>query len=266
MKIWVNTIVHNEENFIWFAIMSVVDFVDKVLVYDSGSTDKTVRIIKEIQKIKGKKIKFSEIGAVNKYQFTKARQEMLDRSNCDWILIVDGDEIWPNESIKKLTDKINRDGKNLDGIVVPYYVNIGDIYHYQEEKAGQYKLLGKKGHLSLRAISKDIPGLHVDLPYGMEGYFDENNLPIHERKDCVFLNSPYFHTTHLKRSTKTKEVNKFKYELGKGFPKGFFFPEVLSKLAPKIVPSPWKKRSKVFYLVAFLLTPLRKIKRRLSFG
>ena len=50
MKIWANTVVHNEENFIWFAIMSVVDYVDKVLVYDTGSTDQTVSIIKEIKK------------------------------------------------------------------------------------------------------------------------------------------------------------------------------------------------------------------------
>ena len=264
MKIWVNTIVYNEENFIWFAIMSVVDFVDKVLVYDCGSTDKTVEIIKEIQKIKSEKIIFKEIGKVDKNQFTKARQEMLDCSYCDWILIVDGDEIWSNESIKKLTDKIKRDGKNLDGIVVPYYVSIGDIYHYQEEKAGQYKLLGKKGHLSLRAINKKIPGIHVNHPYGKEGYFDQDKLPIHERENVVFLNAPYFHTTHLKRSTKARKLNKFKYELGKEFPKGFSFPEVLSKLAPEIVPSPWEKRGKLFWLTSLPLTPIRKIKRRLT--
>ncbi len=264
MKIWVNTIVHNEENFVWFAIMSVVDFVDKVLVYDTGSTDKTVEIIKEIQKIKGEKIKFSEIGAVDKYQFTKARQEMLDRSDCDWILIVDGDEIWSNESIKKLTDKIKRDGKNLDGIVVPYYVSIGDINHYQEEKAGQYKLLGKKGHFNLRAINKKIPGLHVDYPYGKEGYFDKDKISIQERNNVVFLDAPYIHTTHLKRSAKAQEVNKFKYELGEKFPKGFSFPEILSKSTPEIVLSPWKKRSKLFWLTSLLLTPLKKIKRRLT--
>lgn len=263
MKIWVNTIVHNEENFIWFAVMSVVDFVDRVLIYDTGSTDKTVEIIKEIQKIKGEKIKFSEIGEVDKYQFTKARQEMLDRSDCDWILIVDGDEIWSNESIKKLIDKIKRDGNNLDGIVVPYYVSVGDIYHYQEEKAGQYKLLGKKGHFSLRVINKKIPGLHVDYPYGKEGYFDKDKIPIQERNNVVFLNAPYIHTTHLKRSAKARKLNKFKYELGEKFPKGFSFPEILSKSTPEIVPSPWKKRSKLFWLTSLPLTPLRKIKRRL---
>lgn len=262
MKIWVNTIVHNEENFIWFAVMSVVDFVDKVLIYDSGSTDKTVDIIKEIQKIKGEKIEFSEIGALDEYQFTKARQEMLDKSNCDWILIVDGDEIWSNESIKKLTDKIKRDGRNLDGIVVPYYVSIGDIYHYQEKEAGQYNILGKKGHFSLRALNKNIPGLHVDWPYGKESYFDGNNRLIQERKGIIFLDAPYFHVTHLQRSNLKND--KFKYELGKKVEKDFKFPEVLSKLAPEIVPSPWKKRSKLFWLTSLPLTPLRKIKRRLT--
>ncbi len=261
MKIWVNTIVHNEENFIWFAIMSVVDFVNKVLIYDTGSTDKTVEIIKEIQKIKKDKIIFREFGPVDKYEFTQVRQKMLDESECDWILIVDGDEVWSNESMKKLTHKINSDGKNLDGIVVPYFVNIGDIYHLQEKEAGQYKLLGKKGHFSLRALNKKIPGLHVGLPYGKEGYYDENNKPIYERINVIYLDSPYFHLTHLKRSS--KKSDKFKYELGNKVEKDFKFPEVFKMKTPDIVPSPWKKRSRLFYLFALPLTPLRKIKRRI---
>ena len=100
MKIWANTIVNNEENFIWFAIMSVVDYVDKVLVWDSGSTDNTVAIIKEIQKIKKDRIIFREVGEVKGEDFAKARQAMLEQSRCDWILILDGDEIWWKGSIK----------------------------------------------------------------------------------------------------------------------------------------------------------------------
>ena len=257
MRIWANTIVHNEENFIWFAIMSVVDFVDKVLIYDTGSTDKTVEIIREIQKIKGKKIEFREIGEVDKYQFTKARQEMLDYSDCDWILIVDGDEIWWEESIKSLIKKI----KNIKqgSIFVPFIVPVGDIYHLQDKFAGRYNIQGKVGNFSLKAISKKIPGLHVDLPYGMEGYFDKNNLPIQRRKDCIFLNTPYFHATHLKRSSKKND--KYKYELGKKVGKDFKFPEVLSELAPEIVPSPWQKISTINLIKSQILTPLKKIRR-----
>ena len=88
MTIWANTIVNNEENFIWFAIMSVLDYVDKILVWDTGSTDKTVEVIKTIN---SNKLKFKEVGKVDPMEFTKMRQKMLEESKCDWILILDGD-------------------------------------------------------------------------------------------------------------------------------------------------------------------------------
>ena len=38
-------VVMNEEKWIWFAIKSVVDYMDRLIIYDTGSTDKTVEII-----------------------------------------------------------------------------------------------------------------------------------------------------------------------------------------------------------------------------
>ncbi len=263
MKIWVNTIVNNEENFIWFAIMSVVDFVDQILIYDTGSTDKTVEIIKEIQKDK-KNIKFVEVGNVDENDFPKLRQRMLEESKCDWILIVDGDEIWWDDSIKKVIKKIEAKGSEIDGIVVPMKVPVGDIYHMQEEKAGQYRLLGRKGHLSLRAINKKIPGLHVSWPYGKESYFDSDNKLIQDREKIVYLDTPYLHTTHLKRSQSKRKPDKFKFELGHPVSLSFKFPEVLYFSHPLIVPDPWTKMSGINLVKAKLMTPLRKIKR--SYG
>ncbi len=264
MKIWANTIVHNEENFIWFAVMSVIDYVDKVLIYDTGSTDNTVKIIKEIIKIKGDKVDFKEVGEVDKYNFTRQRQRMLEESKCDWILILDGDEIWWNKSIKTLTDKIKEKGKNLDGIVVPMVIPVGDIYHIQEKEAGRYKLLGRTGHLSLRAINKNIPGLHVDWPYGKESYFDENKRLIQEREKIIFLDAPYLHLTHLKRSNKKRKVNKFKHELGNPVSIDFKFPESIYLKYPDIITSPWFKLTGIDLAKAKFLTPLRKMKRRIN--
>lgn len=263
MKIWANTIVNNEENFIWFSIMSVLDYVDKILIYDSGSNDKTVEIIKKIQQLKSDKIIFKEVGEVDKLQFTKMRQKMLNDSICDWILILDGDEVWWNDSIKKLVEEINKKGDKIDGVVVPMMVPVGDIYHIQEEEAGQYKLAGRKGHLSLRAINRKIPGLHVDWPYGKESYLDENSLPVQERKNIVFLDAPYLHLTHLNRSSVARRYNKFKYELGDKVSKDFQFPESLYLEYPSIVPSPWAQISGLSKIKSQLLTPLRKIKRRM---
>ncbi len=263
MKIWVNTIVHNEENFIWFAIMSVVDFVDKVLIYDTGSNDKTIKIIKEIQKIKGKKIEFKEIGVVDRNQFTKVRQEMLDCSDCDWILIVDGDEIWWQNSIKKVIEKINKKGKKLDGIVVPTILPVGDIYHIQEDIAGKYEILGRRGHFNLRAINKKISGLHVSGAYPLEGYRDSDERLIQESNRTTFVNTPYLHVTHLTRSSVKRSFDKYKYELGDSVSKNFKYPEVLYKNYPPFIKSPWTRISGMSLVKSKLLTPLRKIKRRL---
>lgn len=263
MKIWANCIVHNEENFIWFALMSVVDYVDKILVWDTGSTDKTVKIIREIIKEKVEKIDFKEVGSVDKYEFTKMRQAMLKQSKCDWILILDGDEIWWDNSIKQVVREINTKGTEIEGIVVPMVVPVGDIYHLQDESAGQYELLGRKGHYSLRAINKKIPGLRVDWPYGKEGYFDAGNQLIQNREGMIFLNAPYLHVTHLRRSGLKRRLDKLKLELGNQVHKDFKYPDVLHKDYPRIVSSPWSKISGTKLLKAKILTPLRKFKRRI---
>ena len=262
MKIWVNTIVHNEENFIWFAVMSVVDFVDRVLIYDSGSEDKTVQIIEEIKKLKGDKIIFRKVGKVDAEGMSKLRQKMLEESNCDWILILDGDEIWWKNSIRRLVKKIRDERDNIDGIVVPVIIPVGDIYHIQEEAAGQYKLLGRKGHFNLRGINRKIPGLHIDKVYPLEGYMNEENQLIQEGHQTIFFDAPYLHVTHLIRSSIKRRFDKFKYELGNKVPDNFKYPEVLYK-NPTFVKSPWVKAVGLPLVLSRMLTPLRKIKRRI---
>lgn len=262
MKIWANTIVNNEERFIWYSVMSVIDYVDKVVIWDTGSNDNTIAIIKEIQELRKDKILFKELGLTDKYQFSQLRQQMLEQSKCDWILILDGDEIWSEKSINTVIKTIKEKGKEIEGIVVPCFTLIGDIYHYQETSAGKYNLLGRKGHFNLRAINKSISGLHVDLPYGREGYFDSDNKPIQEREKIIFLDAPYLHATHLRRSDLNRHYNKFKYEIGQKFNDDFVFPEVLYQDVPKLVPSPWTKMSNLYYLRALIETPLKKIKRQ----
>lgn len=261
--IWANTIIYNEENFIWFAVMSVIDYVDKILIYDTGSTDQTVEIIEKIIKIKKDKIIFREVGKVDGEKFTKMRQAMLDESKSDWILILDGDEIWWNDSIKRLVNFINKNGQSKDAIVVPFYNLVGDLYHYQSEEAGQYTLLGQKGHLTIKAINKAIFGLHVKGPYGQEGFFDGDDKPVQEggSDKLFFLNAPFLHMTHLKRSSKDGH-NKFKTELGLKFPDNFKFPGVFYQDFPKIVKSPFDKRSKMFKTISVIKEPLLKIKRK----
>src|SRR3989344_6399471 len=175
-------LVKNEARYVWFAVMSVIKHVDKVLLWDTGSTDETVEIIKEILKTpEGAKIDFREIGEVGAVTFTKTRQKMLEETKTDWFIIVDGDEVWWDESIKGVTDYIQKVDKNLESIISPSYNIVGDIYHHQEKAAGKYKIDDYSGHINLRAVNCKIPGLHFEKPHGQQGLYDGPGTLVQER-------------------------------------------------------------------------------------
>ncbi|QQG47098.1 MAG: glycosyltransferase [Candidatus Woesebacteria bacterium] len=267
-----HVLVKNEGNFIWYSVMSVANFVDRLMLWDTGSTDNTLIITKEIKKqsVLGKKI-FLHSLEFKKYDEQKARQMMLQETPDGWFIVVDGDEIWWDDSIKKVTDEIRNNGNNIESIVVPTINLVGDIFHYQEKEAGKYNLLGRKGHYNLRAVNKKIPGLKSLGEHGVWGWVDEDNKMIQERSvsKIKFLDAPYLHATHLKRagefqkdSEVLKRSSKLKHELGIEFPKDFYYPEVFFKSRPKIVPNVWENMNFIFKLRSFFETPLRKINRR----
>jgi glycosyltransferase involved in cell wall biosynthesis len=272
MTIWAHTLVRNEERYIWFAVMSVIDYIDKVLIWDTGSEDKTVDIIKEIKKIRKNKVSINLLGKVSPDEFTKVRQEMLDKTKSDWFIIVDGDEVWWDLAIAKTTGLIRKHGKEIESIVNRYYNVVGDIYHYQEEAAGRYEIDGKVGHLNIRAMSRKISGLHFARPHGIQGVFDSKGESIQNRpkKKRVFLENPaYMHFTNVQRSSSVsldsqvpKRKMKLKYEIGKSFPLDFYYPEVFFRPKPSFVPSPWDKISYNFFTRALLEKPMRILKRK----
>lgn len=259
MKITAHMLVKNEENFVWFAINSILDYVDKIIVWDTGSMDKTVEIIKAIN---SPKISFEEKGSVDPYEFAKLREEMIKMTNTDWIFILDGDEIWSEAAIEEIICLIDKYGNSKDLIVSPAKMLIGDIYHYQEKRAGKYKIKEKMGHFNVRAI-RNFEDLHVKGYFGNEGYVDKNNIDIQDFVDerIMFAKNSYLHASHLKRSPRVN--SKYKYELGINFSKDYYYPEVFFKERPDIVPSPWKTIDLKYKLNALWQTPLKKVKRRL---
>lgn len=273
--IWGHALVKNEERYLWYSVKSVIDYLDKLLLWDTGSTDDTLKIIKELEKEYPKKISYRQVGDVDINEFTKVRQRMLDETRSDWFLLVDGDEVWWEDSIKTLRGLIQKKGEFFESIVVPYKNIVGDIFHFQEEEAGMYRIDGRKGHLSVRAINKNISGLHLDKPHGTQGFFDENAVLVQERDKTkrVFLDGGYLHFTHMVRSSTRlhdlsvpKRKIKYKFELGSSFLKDFYYPESLFRKSPDFVRSPWKRFDSSYLLKASIQTPLRKIKRRVLDG
>ena len=270
MEVWAHTLIKNEARWLWYSISSVIDHVDKILIWDTGSTDGSIEIEKALDKKYPGKIILKQRKQETAEDFTIVRQEMLDATKSDWFLMLDGDEIWFEDSIKKVVKAINREEKGVESIVVPTINLVGDIYHFQEKSAGKYQFGNMRGHYNLRAVDRNIPGLHSQGAHGVWGWADVDNKMIQDRNTFKFIDAPYLHATNLRRSDSDKDVikrsKKLRFELGEDFPKDFFYPEVFFKDRPASIASPWNIMSPSFKFRAFFETPLRKIKRKLWKG
>ncbi len=86
MKICLCMIVKNEEKYIKVCLDSAFKFVDEAIVVDTGSTDKTIDILKKF----GDRIQIRHFQWNN--DFSAARNFSLQGVTADWILVIDGDQ------------------------------------------------------------------------------------------------------------------------------------------------------------------------------
>lgn len=263
-----HTIVKNEDKFIWYAISSVLPYVEKFLVYDTGSADDTVKIIKSF---KNNKIIFRQIPIHDASEIAKLRDSQIGETETDWFWIVDGDEIYSRSLCQEITSIVKTEGDKLEGIIVGRFDLLGDIYHYQDESVGAYDMLGKTGHMALRLINKKTSsGLHVAGNYPYEEYFDKDGVDLifHPKEKFRFTKGKLFHAMYLDRSslganlTDTYHRNKWKIELGHRFPKDTKYPEVFNTDRPDIVSDVTTKRSLLYEIGAYFITPAKILKRQ----
>ena len=271
MQIWAHTLFKNSEKWLWFSVTSVIDHVDKLLLWDTGSTDKSWEIAKLLKEKYGEKIDLRQYGPVTSETFSEARQAMLDATTADWFIVVDDDEIWWKESIEKIVEciKSTKSIKGAESIVVPTINVIGDIFHKQPDNAGKYRFGNRTGHYNLRAVKRNIEGLHSEGIHGVWGWADKDGKQIQDRNTFEFIDTPYLHTTFLPRSNNDdsiknvpKRLKKIKYEIGETFPLDFYYPEVLFEDRPNIVPSPWEMMSNNYKFKAYIVTPLKRLRRK----
>jgi len=268
-------LVKNEERWVWFAVNSVLSYVDKILIWDTGSSDKTKEVIATI---KSRKIEFKEFGGVSKKEYGDMRQKMLEKTSSDWVWIVDGDEIWPKSSTLQLIKEIKKAPKKIIGFCVRPINFVGDIrFIHPETFKGQspHAPKGIHGFFSTRVFRRNIDGLHVSGEYGKESFLDKSGKTIRENKNRIkYLESVYYwHMSYLPRSTnrkKDREVmmrgKKRKFEIGIPRPKWVEVPEVFYKKRPRIAADPFFYMNPWQYFKAILQTPIKKIKRRAGIG
>lgn len=255
-------LVKNEEYWVWYAIQSVLENLKTLYIYDTGSTDKTRKIIQTIQ---SDKILFEEKGNVDEQGMVRLRNQMLEKTETEWFLLVDADEVWNKDTLSKLREFIAQVDKDVVGIAMQTRNCVGDVYHYLPESAGRYQLLGRKGHLTIRAYRKH-PSYSWKGDYPLEAYSDNEGVPINENPELMrFFAGFYWHMTDLPRSPSKEKTLGFraqKYELGLKLDSAESLPEVFSQKRPPGLYDPLQKRSLSYEIKAALLTPLRRIKRR----
>lgn len=255
----VHMIVKDEDQWIWYAIASVIDKAKELLIYDTGSQDKTVGLIKSF---KSQKIIFTEKGPVSPEQLVDLRNEQIKRTKTEWFLLVDGDEVWSQRPLNSFIKTIAETDQKTIGIVARARVCLGDIYHYQDENAGKYNISGRVGHLNIRGYRKTEEFSWAGI-YPDEVYLDQHNNPLQNQQEkLIFLDDYYWHLTHLQRSS-TSSNSKRKFELGNKI-KINYLPEVFFSKRPKFVPDPWRSYNFREYLLARVITPFKKIKRMIS--
>ncbi len=108
-------IVKNEEVFLDQCLKSVKDFVDEIIIVDTGSTDGTVEIARKYTD----KIYFHPWEG----SFSQARNQALAYASGDWVFQIDGDEELVQGSGQKLREAVRKAG-DADA----FHVNIISTY------------------------------------------------------------------------------------------------------------------------------------------
>lgn len=192
MGITAHCLVKNEENFIAYAILSVVDFVDQIIVFDTGSTDKTIKIVRDLQNKYPNKIIFEEKGPCDKTRHTELRQEMLEKTKTDWFMILDGDEVWTRRGIEEAKQLIEKGVTNV--VETLFYECVGDIYHTHRTPGYKTIRFAKCNEVKWQGN------------YGVDTLISIKTGHIISKDNEYILKNRFWHLTHLKRSNDNSAV------------------------------------------------------------
>lgn len=145
MKISLCMIVKNEEQYIKMCIENALKLADEIIIVDTGSTDKTLDIIKEFEH----KIKLIHFSWNN--DFSEARNISLENATGDWILMLDADEklLCDADAVRNILEH-----SDVEGYEIPLYNIISKttvVY-----SAVYCKLFRNKGYRYKGAIHEQI--------------------------------------------------------------------------------------------------------------
>jgi len=117
-------VVKNEAGFIRASLASVAPFVERVIVHDTGSTDDTREQVKALQK----KLTHIELYESSE-DVSVVRQKQVEMTKTPFFLVVDGDEVYTEEGIKRIVQRTTDFPNSCDFMRVMTHWFIDDQMH-----------------------------------------------------------------------------------------------------------------------------------------
>lgn len=192
----VHCIVRNEERWVWFAVRAALPFCERLLLWDTGSTDGTLEIVRQLA---SPKITFRQCGNVDAVSLTGLRNEMIRQTRTGWFAVVDGDEVWTPACWVEAAHR--RREREAEVIVVPFLYPFPRLGYFSATNDDDFYIAGMTGSYSAKVfrLGKDV---HWRGSYGGE----EIRLggAVVSRGDYPgmrVIGSPVWHMTLLERSS-----------------------------------------------------------------
>jgi len=168
-------IAKDEEGYIKDCLNAVKDFVDEIIIVDTGSTDNTQQLAKEC----GAQVQHLDWCD----DFAAARNESLKYTTKDWILVLDADEVLAKKDLIKIKELIQSDEYDAYSLDQRSYT---DNYtyagwqpcdNYQECKASGF-FITKIVRLFKRG-PKFHGKVHESVENNIQGKIQDSKIPIH---------------------------------------------------------------------------------------
>lgn len=138
-----------DEPFVYYAIKSVYDYVDKILLCDTGSTDPITldALARLIHEDYGKKISFQALMMEDMTRWRVGTERFLERcealcsiwnqqiseTNTEFFLIVDGDEVHYRDGIRRIVEMLLPTwpaGKEVCYLPIRWYTDLHETLSY----------------------------------------------------------------------------------------------------------------------------------------
>lgn len=130
-----HTLVKNGMPFLDLVLRAVEPYMNRMLITISEkSTDNSLNVVNDFEREFRSKVRVMFENADDPAKLTMERQKMVDMTHEDWILFLDDDDLWPDESLKEMMKLIQED---VDGYALSPIQVIDQMYydkHWEEKK------------------------------------------------------------------------------------------------------------------------------------